>query len=130
MYSRFDENHKNTSFSSTAEDEFASVKRRSESRFLQSGEAFFCPQPNEEPIVVNDSSNSSFAVQIHITSEDALCLLLRVSSVDETKSIESFSRTSKTDDFNMIPVARSYNSFPWERLAGAYQDLTKIENLY
>lgn len=41
--------NKNTSFSSTPEDEFASVKRR----FLQSDEAFLCPQPNEEPIVVN-----------------------------------------------------------------------------
>ena len=49
-----------------------------------------------------------------------------MSVVDETKSIESFSRTSKTDDFNMIPVARSYNSFPWERVAGAYQDFTSI----
>ena len=45
--------NKITSFSSTAEEEFASVKRRSESRILQSAEAFFCPQPNEEPIVVN-----------------------------------------------------------------------------
>ena len=40
---------KNTSFSSATEDEFTSVKRR----FLQSDEAFLCPQPNEEPIVVN-----------------------------------------------------------------------------
>lgn len=45
--------NKNTSFSSTAEDEYASVKRISESRFLQSGQTFSCPQPNEEPIVVN-----------------------------------------------------------------------------
>ena len=42
--------------------------------------------------------------------------------------MNSITRDSKNDDFDIIPVARSYNNRDWERVAGPYAQNLEIEN--
>ena len=47
-------------------------------------------------------------------------MLLHLSTSSPTTDLNSISSTSKTDDFTVVPVARSYSGFDWEKVAGPY----------
>lgn len=49
-----------------------------------------------------------------------LCVLLHITVASPSIDINDLTRYSNTDDFNFVPVARSYSAFEWERVAGPY----------
>lgn len=70
-------------------------------------------------------SGSSFTRQVSKSSSDTVCILLRVSKRTDNANLDNITRNSNTEDYNMVPVARSYNNQNWERIAGPYaQDLS------
>ena len=67
----------------------------------------------------------SFSLSINKSSSDTLCMLLFLSPTSPSVDMDNISMNSKNEDFNIIPVARSYSNLDWERVAGPYaQDLT------
>ena len=50
---------------------------------------------------------------------DILCMLFRITAIGAA-DLGSINSDSSLSDFNMVPVARSYNYNNWERLAGPY----------
>ena len=59
-------------------------------------------------------------VTIAMSPSCTLCMLVRISSL--TGNLSSLSM----QDWNMVPVARSYLNYSWENVAGPYVDKLKI----
>lgn len=53
-------------------------------------------------------------------SPNVLCLLVRVTTRSDTADLDSISSSSSLSDYNMVPIARSYQGGDWQRSAGPY----------
>eukprot|EP00586_Coscinodiscus_wailesii_P017163 CAMPEP_0172518280 /NCGR_PEP_ID=MMETSP1066-20121228/290722_1 /TAXON_ID=671091 /ORGANISM="Coscinodiscus wailesii, Strain CCMP2513" /LENGTH=2420 /DNA_ID=CAMNT_0013300633 /DNA_START=56 /DNA_END=7314 /DNA_ORIENTATION=- len=93
-------------------------------RNLSEDETYACPDLNEDPVVMPAESGLFFTRRVKKSQSDVLCILVRVTPTSPSVDADNISRRSNTDDFNIVPVARSYSAFDWERVAGPYaQDL-------
>ena len=70
--------------------------------------------------------SGSFSRTVQTSTANVLCLLLRVTVAPTSNaSLNNVSRSSNLADYNIVPVARSYAGYEWEKVAGPYaQDLT------
>ena len=76
-------------------------------------------------VLITAGSGSSFTRRVNKSSANTVCVLVRVTAKTDSANINSIEKNSQTDDFYIVPVARSYNNRKWERVAGPYaQDLT------
>ncbi len=76
-----------------------------------------------------EESSATFTRQFNKSEAGTVCILIRAtpkhSGIDKTKPI---TRQSQNADYNIVPVARSYNDRNWERVAGPYaQDLITLD---
>ncbi len=73
------------------------------------------------PDSTNDLTGGYFTKSFKKSSPDEVCLLLRVTvAPGSSASLDNLSRTSNLTDYNIVPVARSYAGYEWERVAGPY----------
>jgi hypothetical protein len=61
-----------------------------------------------------------FPLSLYKTSPNVLCLLVRVSARNDTADLDSISSSSSLSDYNIVPIARSYQGGDWQRSAGPY----------
>ena len=55
------------------------------------------------------------------SAPDTVCVLLRITKAPNSNStLDHFSRSSQFQDYRIVPVARSYAGFDWERVEGPY----------
>ncbi len=69
-----------------------------------------------------------FTRHIEKSDPDVLCILLRITASTPSANLNSISRNSNTNDLNIVPVARSYSTFDWERVAGPYAASVQISD--
>ena len=81
-----------------------------------------CPMNGTNPVEIPVGKNvgGSTNVTIAISTTCTLCMLVRLSTL--TGNLSSLS----LQDWNMVPVARSYLNYTWENVAGPYVDKLKI----
>ena len=72
------------------------------------------------------AGSGPFAITVQKSSSSNICLLLRFTQAPTSNaSLSDITRTSNLVDYNIVPIARSYTGYEWERVAGPYaQDLT------
>jgi hypothetical protein len=75
---------------------------------------------NPVEIPVGTTVGGSTNITIAMSPSCTLCMLVRISSL--TGNLSSLSM----QDWNMVPVARSYLNYSWENVAGPYVDKLKI----
>ena len=63
-------------------------------------------------------NTSTFAVEK--SAPDALCMVFRVTGSSQNADLDSINPNSSLSDYDMIPVARSFNGYDWKRTAGPY----------
>ena len=63
-------------------------------------------------------NTSTFTVEK--SAPDALCMVFRVTCSGENADLDSISPNSSLSDYNIIPIARSFNGYDWRRTAGPY----------
>jgi len=93
-----------------------------------SGQTYSCPALTADPIVVPAGSGASFTRQINKSNSNTVCVLLRVVAKTGNANLNIITRNSNAADFNIVPVARSYNNRNWERVAGPYAQNLEVNN--
>ena len=76
------------------------------------------------------ASGQSFTLQLQKSPPNELCVLLRLTPTSSSFDMNTISRDSKSSDFSLVPVARSYTNFNWERVAGPYAHDLEIINCF
>lgn len=67
------------------------------------------------------SGSVPFSLSLSKTaSQNVLCLLVRVSTRSDIADLDAISSSSKLSDYNIVPIARSYQGGDWQRSAGPY----------
>lgn len=89
---------------------------------LASSNLYLCPANGTNPveIPVGTTVGGTTNVTIAMSPTCTLCMLVRISSL--TGNLSSLTM----QDWNMVPVARSYLNNSWENVAGPYVDKLKI----
>ena len=89
---------------------------------MESPTVYSCPTngTNHLEIPVGTTVGSTTNVTIALSPSCYLCMLVRFTSMTGNRS------SLNMQDWNMVPVARSYNNYPWENVAGPYADKLKI----
>ena len=60
------------------------------------------------------------------SKDNTVCVLVHLSPKDPTAAMNVTS-TSRTTDYNLVPIARSYLNRKWEPVAGPYAHLVKVK---
>ena len=99
---------------------------------LVNSQTFTCPGLGSDPVVIpTDGGGPGGLVRsIDKSNADSVCVLVRVTptpsnNVDDMNSV-TITRSTISADYNIIPVARSYNNNDWERVAGPYDSKLQI----
>ena len=72
-------------------------------------------------IFLSSKNSESNAVILQNSAPDTVCVLLRITKAPNSNStLDHFSRSSQFQDYRIVPVARSYAGFDWERVEGPY----------
>jgi len=104
------------------------------SRALSTVTTYSCPTLTADPVVLSEGGSGTgpnFTVQITKTDPSSipLCTLLHVTPTNPSiTDLSSIPITSSTSDFNIVPVARSYDGLDWERVAGPYAPGLQVSN--
>lgn len=97
---------------------------------LVTSQSFSCPDLSADPVVIPTGGSGSLIPVIDKSSVDTVCVLLRVTptpgnNVSDMSTVK-ITRSSDTADYNIIPVARSYDNNDWEKVAGPYDSKLQI----
>ena len=89
---------------------------------IGASQLYTCPTNGTNPIEIPVGNNvgGSTNVTIALSPNCTLCMLVRITTL--TGNLSSLNM----QDWNMVPVSRSYLNFPWENVAGPYVDTLKI----
>ena len=83
--------------------------------------SYSCPSTTADPIVIPTGSGPSISRSIAKSAAGTVCVLVRVTPTPRNTAPDfMITRSTNTADYNIIPVARSYDNNSWERVAGPY----------
>lgn len=66
------------------------------------------------------TTGSSVTLTIEKSGFNKLCVLVRVTAATDTADLNNISVNSGIEDYNIVPIARSYDNGVWKRAAGPY----------